>query len=55
MNHSRLQDIAGMTHVGRRRRCNEDAVARDAESGLALVADGFGGRDNVCVILMRLA
>jgi len=32
-----------MTHVGRRRKNNEDAIAWDAELGLALVADGIGG------------
>jgi protein phosphatase len=43
MNHNRLSDIAGLTHVGRRRRNNQDAIAWDAELGLALVADGVGG------------
>src|SRR5262245_19791838 len=43
MNHARLQDIAGVSHVGRRRRNNEDTVAWDSELGLALVADGVGG------------
>ena len=43
MNHSRLAAIAGLTHVGRRRRNNQDAIAWDAELGLALVADGVGG------------
>ena len=45
MNHSRLQDIAGVSHVGRRRRNNEDAMAWDSELGLALVADGVGGHN----------
>jgi len=43
MNHKRLQDIAGVTHVGLRRRTNEDVMAWDSELGLALVADGVGG------------
>lgn len=43
MNHTRLQDIAAVSHVGRRRRNNEDTVAWDSELGLALVADGVGG------------
>ncbi len=43
MNHSRLAGIAGLTHVGRRRRNNQDAIAWDGELGLALVADGVGG------------
>jgi protein phosphatase len=43
MNHSRLAGIAGLTHVGRRRRSNQDAIAWDGELGLALVADGVGG------------
>ena len=43
MNHTRLQGIAGMSHVGRRRQNNEDTVAWDSELGLALVADGVGG------------
>jgi protein phosphatase len=43
MNHTRLQDIAGVSHVGRRRRNNEDTMAWDSELGLALVADGVGG------------
>jgi len=43
MNHSRLAGIAGLSHIGRRRRNNQDAIAWDAELGLALVADGVGG------------
>lgn len=43
MKHSRLSDIAGLTHVGRRRRNNQDAIAWDAQLGVALVADGVGG------------
>ncbi len=43
MRHRRLADIAGLSHVGRRRKNNEDAIAWDAELGLALVADGIGG------------
>lgn len=45
MNHKRLRDIAGVTHVGRRRRTNEDTMAWDNELGLALVADGIGGHN----------
>jgi len=33
----------GMTDVGRNRAHNEDAIAWDAKSGLALLADGMGG------------
>ena len=43
MKHTRLQGIAGLSHVGRRRQNNEDTVAWDSELGLALVADGVGG------------
>ena len=43
--HRRLQDIAGLTDIGLRRRNNEDAIAWDAELGLALVADGVGGHN----------
>src|SRR5260221_14240473 len=45
MKHKRLQDIAGLTDIGMRRRNNEDAIAWDAELGLALVADGIGGNN----------
>ena len=45
MKHKRLQDIAGVTDIGMRRRNNEDAIAWDAELGLALVADGVGGNN----------
>jgi serine/threonine protein phosphatase PrpC len=45
MNHKRLRDIAGVTHVGRRRRTNEDTMAWDNQLGLALVADGVGGHN----------
>ena len=43
MKHWKLKDIAGITDIGPRRRNNEDAIAWDAELGLALVADGIGG------------
>jgi protein phosphatase len=43
--HKRLQDIAGLTDTGLRRRNNEDAIGWDAELGLALVADGIGGNN----------
>ena len=45
MKHRRLRDIAGVTDIGMRRRNNEDAIAWDAELGLALVADGVGGNN----------
>ena len=45
MKHKRLQDIAGLTDMGMRRHNNEDAIAWDAELGLALVADGVGGNN----------
>ena len=34
--------MAKLSHVGRVRRFNEDAVAADADNGIALVADGMG-------------
>lgn len=43
--HRRLKGIAGVSDVGRRRRENEDAIAFDADLGLALVADGVGGNN----------
>ena len=45
MKHKRLKDIAGLTDIGLRRHNNEDAIAWDAELGLALVADGIGGNN----------
>ena len=45
MKHKRLKDIAGLTDMGLRRSNNEDAIAWDAELGLALVADGIGGNN----------
>lgn len=45
LKHRRLKDIAGMTDIGLRRRNNEDAIAWDANLGLALVADGIGGNN----------
>ncbi len=45
MKHGRLRDIAGVSDIGPRRRNNEDAIAWDAELGLALVADGVGGNN----------
>lgn len=41
--HTRIADIAGLSDVGKRRSSNQDAIAWDAELGLALVADGVGG------------
>ncbi len=45
MRSRRLRDITGLTDIGRRRRDNEDAIAWDAQLGLALVADGVGGNN----------
>ena len=45
MKHERLKDIAGITDIGPSRSNNEDAIAWDAELGLALVADGIGGNN----------
>jgi serine/threonine protein phosphatase PrpC len=39
---SRPLQIATLTHAGRVRRFNEDAVAADQEFGIAMVADGMG-------------
>ncbi len=36
-------ESAGMTHVGRKRKGNEDALFLDDELGLYIVADGMGG------------
>lgn len=36
-------DFAALTHAGRVRANNEDAIAFDASLGLALLADGMGG------------
>lgn len=36
-------EIANVSHVGRRRPHNEDSTLTDAESGLAILADGMGG------------
>ncbi len=36
-------ESAGMTHVGRKRKGNEDALLLDDELGLYIVADGMGG------------
>jgi len=43
MDHPRLVEVAGVTHVGRRRTTNEDTMAWDAALGFALVCDGVGG------------
>lgn len=37
---------AGMTHPGRKRRNNEDALVWDVQLGLAAVADGMGGHQS---------
>jgi PPM family protein phosphatase len=36
-------EIAGVTHVGRLRKRNEDAIDWDARLGVAMIADGMGG------------
>jgi serine/threonine protein phosphatase PrpC len=40
---ARTLDIAGLTHVGLVRDCNEDAIATDAAMGFVVLADGMGG------------
>lgn len=37
--------IAGLTHSGRQRDHNEDAIGWDADAGLAVLADGMGGHN----------
>jgi protein phosphatase len=37
--------IWGVTDTGRRRECNEDAIAWDEEHGYAILADGVGGQN----------
>ncbi len=47
-------EIVGLTHVGRVREQNEDAVGWDESIGLAVLADGVGGR-NSGAVASRLA
>lgn len=37
-------EVASLSHVGKVRSYNEDSLFADAESGIAAVADGMGGR-----------
>jgi protein phosphatase len=46
--------FATLTHAGRVRRCNEDAVAADQDFGIALVADGMG-RNRAGEVASRMA
>jgi serine/threonine protein phosphatase PrpC len=46
--------IATLTHAGRVRRFNEDAVAADQEFGIAVVADGMG-RNRAGEVASRMA
>jgi serine/threonine protein phosphatase PrpC len=46
--------VAAYTHAGRVRRFNEDAVAADQESGIAVVADGMG-RNRAGEVASRMA
>jgi protein phosphatase len=43
MNLTKALEIASATHTGMVRSHNEDAIASDAEIGLAVLADGMGG------------
>lgn len=43
MNLSKALEIASATHTGMVRSHNEDAIASDADIGLAVLADGMGG------------
>lgn len=36
--------MIGSSHIGRRRKVNQDSIYYDASSGLGIVADGIGGR-----------
>lgn len=38
-------DCAGRTHVGLKRKINEDSIFADPDRGLLVVADGMGGHD----------
>jgi serine/threonine protein phosphatase PrpC len=40
-------DVSAITHVGRVRTSNEDALLADVERGLFVVADGMGGTRQV--------